>query len=74
MSRKYELVYVVSPDATDEQVTEVHTQVEAIVHFDPVVVASSIMPFRSIVKLIMQFLAWKMTCDFGPVPAWLVNK
>ena len=31
MSRKYELVYVVSPDATDEQVTEVHTQVEAIV-------------------------------------------
>ena len=31
MSRKYELVYVVSPDATDEQVTEVHTQVEGIV-------------------------------------------
>lgn len=31
MSRKYELVYVVSPDATDEQVTEVHTQVESIV-------------------------------------------
>jgi small subunit ribosomal protein S6 len=31
MSRKYELVYVVSPDATDEQVTEVHTQVDAIV-------------------------------------------
>ena len=31
MSRKYELVYAVSPDATDEQVTEVHTQVEGIV-------------------------------------------
>ena len=31
MNRKYELVYVVSPDATDDQVTEVHTQVEAIV-------------------------------------------
>ena len=31
MNRKYELVYVVSPDATDEQVTELHTQVEAIV-------------------------------------------
>lgn len=31
MSRKYELVYIVSPDATDEQVTEVHTQVEGIV-------------------------------------------
>jgi small subunit ribosomal protein S6 len=31
MSRKYELVYVVSPDATDEQVTEMHTQVESIV-------------------------------------------
>ena len=31
MSRKYELVYVVSPDATDEQVAELHTQVEAIV-------------------------------------------
>jgi small subunit ribosomal protein S6 len=31
MSRKYELVYVVSPDATDEQVNEVHTQVESIV-------------------------------------------
>ena len=30
MSRKYELVYVVSPDATDDQVTEVHTQVESI--------------------------------------------
>jgi small subunit ribosomal protein S6 len=31
MSRKYELVYIVSPDATDEQVTELHTQVESIV-------------------------------------------
>jgi small subunit ribosomal protein S6 len=31
MTRKYELVYVVSPDATDEQVTDLHTQVEAIV-------------------------------------------
>ena len=31
MTRKYELVYVVSPDATDEQVAEVHTQVEGIV-------------------------------------------
>ena len=31
MSRKYELGYVVSPDATDEQVAELHTQVESIV-------------------------------------------
>jgi small subunit ribosomal protein S6 len=31
MTRKYELVYVVSPDATDDQVTEVHNQVDAIV-------------------------------------------
>ena len=31
MNRKYELVYVVSPDATDDQVTDLHTQVEAIV-------------------------------------------
>ena len=31
MSRKYELVYVVSPDASDEQVADVHTQVESIV-------------------------------------------
>jgi small subunit ribosomal protein S6 len=31
MSRKYELVYVVSPDATDEQVADLHTQVDAIV-------------------------------------------
>jgi small subunit ribosomal protein S6 len=30
MNRKYELVYIVSPDATDEQVTELHTQVEGI--------------------------------------------
>ena len=31
MTRKYELVYVVSPDATDEQVADLHTQVAAIV-------------------------------------------
>ena len=31
MNRKYELVYVVSPDATDDQVTDLHTQVEVIV-------------------------------------------
>ena len=31
MTRKYELVYVVSPDATDAQVTELHTQVEQII-------------------------------------------
>jgi small subunit ribosomal protein S6 len=31
MSRKYELVYVVSPDATEEQVTDLHAQVDAIV-------------------------------------------
>jgi len=31
MSRRYELVYVVSPDATDEQVTDLHSQVDAIV-------------------------------------------
>jgi len=31
MSRKYELVYIVSPEATDEQVADLHTQVEAIV-------------------------------------------
>src|SRR5690349_16989858 len=30
MTRKYELVYVVSPDATDAQVAELHTQVEQI--------------------------------------------
>ena len=28
MNRKYELVYVVSPDASDEQVSGLHTQVE----------------------------------------------
>ena len=31
MSRKYELVYVVSPEASDDQVTDLHNQVEAIV-------------------------------------------
>jgi len=31
MNRKYELVYVVSPEATDDQVTDLHTQVEVIV-------------------------------------------
>src|SRR5437867_11205135 len=31
MSRNYELVYIVSPDATDEQVTDLHNQVGAIV-------------------------------------------
>jgi small subunit ribosomal protein S6 len=31
MKRTYELVYVVSPDATDDQVADLHTQVEAIV-------------------------------------------
>src|SRR3954447_19131115 len=31
MNRKYELVYIVSPDATEEQVTDLHTQVDAIV-------------------------------------------
>jgi len=30
MNRKYELVYVVSPEATDEQVADLHNQVEAI--------------------------------------------
>ena len=30
MNRKYELVYVVSPDATDAQVAELHMQVEQI--------------------------------------------
>jgi len=30
MARKYELVYVVSPDATDTQVADLHTQVEQI--------------------------------------------
>ncbi|MBM3778492.1 MAG: 30S ribosomal protein S6 [Acidimicrobiia bacterium] len=31
MERRYELAYVVSPDATDEQVTEIHGQVAAII-------------------------------------------
>jgi small subunit ribosomal protein S6 len=31
MNRKYELVYVVSPDATDDQVADLHNQVDAIV-------------------------------------------
>jgi small subunit ribosomal protein S6 len=31
MNRKYELVYVVSPEATDDQVADLHNQVEAIV-------------------------------------------
>jgi len=31
MNRKYELVYVVSPDASDDQVSELHTQIEAII-------------------------------------------
>jgi small subunit ribosomal protein S6 len=31
MNRRYELVYVVSPDSTEEQITELHTQVEGIV-------------------------------------------
>ena len=31
MNRKYELVYVVSPVATEEQVTDLHAQVDAIV-------------------------------------------
>jgi len=31
MNRKYELVYVVSPDATDDQVTDLHNQVDAII-------------------------------------------
>ena len=31
MNRKYELVYVVSPDATDDQLTDLHNQVDAIV-------------------------------------------
>jgi small subunit ribosomal protein S6 len=31
MKRKYELVYIVSPDATDDQVTDLHNQIQAIV-------------------------------------------
>ncbi len=30
MKRKYELVYIVSPDATDAQIADLHSQVEAI--------------------------------------------
>ena len=31
MNRKYELVYVVSPEASDEQVADLHTQIDDIV-------------------------------------------
>jgi small subunit ribosomal protein S6 len=31
MARRYELVYVVSPEGTDDQITEIHQQVEATV-------------------------------------------
>ena len=31
MNRKYELVYVVSPDASDDQITGLHTQVEEVI-------------------------------------------
>jgi small subunit ribosomal protein S6 len=31
MNRKYELVYIVSPDATEQQVTDLHTEVDGIV-------------------------------------------
>jgi small subunit ribosomal protein S6 len=31
MTRKYELVYIVSPEASDDQVADLHTQVDAIV-------------------------------------------
>ena len=31
MTRKYELVYVVSPEASDDQVAELHTQIEQVV-------------------------------------------
>ena len=31
MNRKYELVYVISPDVSDDQVNELHSQIEAIV-------------------------------------------
>jgi small subunit ribosomal protein S6 len=30
MARRYELIYIVSPDATDDQVSDLHNQVEAI--------------------------------------------
>jgi len=31
MTRKYELVYIVSPEASDDQVTDLHNQIDAIV-------------------------------------------
>ena len=31
MNRKYELVYIASPDATEEQVNDLHAQIDAIV-------------------------------------------
>jgi small subunit ribosomal protein S6 len=31
MNRKYELVYVVAPSATDDQVSDLHTQIDAVV-------------------------------------------
>ena len=31
MSRKYELVYVISPDVSDDQVNELHSQIDAVV-------------------------------------------
>jgi small subunit ribosomal protein S6 len=31
MQRRYELVYVMSPDATEEQVNDLHTQIEGII-------------------------------------------
>jgi small subunit ribosomal protein S6 len=31
MNRKYELVYVVSPDASDDQISGLHTQVEEVI-------------------------------------------
>ena len=31
MNRKYELVYVVSPEATEDQVSELHTQIQGVV-------------------------------------------
>jgi small subunit ribosomal protein S6 len=31
MNRKYELVYVVSPDASDDQIAQLHTQIEEVV-------------------------------------------
>ena len=31
MNRKYELIYIVSPEASDEQIAELHTQVDATV-------------------------------------------